>query len=348
MHISEVRAVAPSVGSRKQIAAWLLACAVLVFAMVVVGGVTRLTHSGLSIVEWRPVSGIVPPLDSAAWETAFAEYRATPEYRGVNRGMTLGEFKELYWIEYAHRALGRVTGVVFFVPFVYFVFARRIDRRLGLRLGAIFALGAAQGALGWFMVQSGLGERADVSPFRLAAHLGLAVVILAALVWFALDVLGRRGRGEALAGLGRAAAVLLALAFITILSGGLVAGTDAGLAYNTFPLMDGRLVPPEVFAGGGVGENPAAVQLAHRVLALATALAAGALWLRGRRLELSGAVRAALHAVVAVAAAQVTLGILTLLNAVPLALAVAHQAGAMVLIAAVVVVLHRVRASAQG
>ena len=347
MHVSEARDVAPSVGSRTRIAAWLLACAALVFAMVVVGGVTRLTHSGLSIVEWRPVSGIVPPLDAGAWETAFAEYRATPEYRGVNRGMTLGEFKKLYWIEYAHRALGRVTGVVFLVPFVVFVLARRIDRRLGLRLGAIFALGAAQGALGWFMVLSGLGERADVSPFRLAAHLGLAVVILVALVWTALDLLGHRERRGALTGLGGAAAVLLALSFVTILSGGLVAGTDAGLAYNTFPLMDGRLVPPEAFAGGGVAENPAAVQLAHRALALATVLAAAALWLRGRRLGLSGAVRAALYAVPALAAAQVTLGILTLLNAVPLPLAVAHQAGAMFLIGAVVVVAHRVRASAR-
>ena len=348
MHVSEAHGVAPAVGSRRHLAAWLWVCAALVFAMVVVGGVTRLTQSGLSIVEWRPVSGIVPPLDSAAWQSAFADYRATPEYQSVNRGMTLGEFKAIYWIEFAHRALGRVTGAVFLVPFIYFLLARRIDRRLGLRLGAIFALGAAQGALGWFMVQSGLGERADVSPFRLAAHLGLAVVILAALVWFALDVLGHRGRREALGGIVGAAAVLLALAFVTIVSGGLVAGTDAGLVYNTFPLMDGRLVPAEVFAGGGVAENPAAVQFAHRAMALATALAVGALWLRGRRFELAGAVRAALNVVLAVAAAQVTLGILTLLNAVPLILAVAHQAGAMVLIGAVVVVLHRVRAPAQA
>ena len=345
MLVSEAQVGSPELGARTQIAAWLLVCCALVFAMVVLGGVTRLTHSGLSIVEWAPVRGIVPPLDGAAWEAAFAEYRATPEYRTVNPGMTLGEFQSIYWVEFAHRALGRATGLVFLVPFAYFLWARKIDRRLGLRLGAVFALGAAQGGLGWFMVQSGLGERADVSPPRLAAHLGLAVVILGALLWFALGFLGARAgpHGAAALGLWRRAAVLLGLAFVTVIAGGLVAGTDAGLVYNTFPLMNGRLVPAEAFAGGPWWDNPAAVQFVHRALALLTALAAAALWLHGRRLDVAGPLRLALHAVLAAAAAQIALGIVTLVNAVPVALGVAHQAGAMVLIATTVVVLHRSR-----
>ena len=345
MDLSEAPVVSPRLGSRTQIASWLLVCCALVFAMVVLGGVTRLTNSGLSIVEWAPVRGIVPPLDSAAWQAAFADYRATPEYQTVNRGMTLGEFQSIYWIEFAHRALGRATGLVFVVPFAYFLWSRKVDRRLGVRLGAIFALGALQGALGWFMVQSGLGERADVSPFRLAAHLGLAVVILGALLWYALGFLSPpAGReGAAVPGLRSRAAILLGLAFVTVIAGGLVAGTDAGLVYNTFPLMNGRLVPAEVFAGGPWWENPAALQFAHRVLALLTALAVAALWLHGWRPALAGPLRVALHAVLAAAVAQVALGILTLVNAVPMALGLTHQAGAMVLIAATVIVLHRVR-----
>ena len=345
MQASEAGVVSPRLGARAPIAAWLLVCCAFVFAMVVLGGVTRLTHSGLSIVEWAPLRGIVPPLDSAAWQDAFADYRATPEYQTVNRGMTLGEFQSIYWIEFAHRALGRVTGLVFVVPFAYFVWSRQIDRRLGLRLGAIFALGALQGGLGWFMVQSGLGERADVSPLRLAAHLGLAVVILSALLWYAPGFLGPPdGRdGAAAPGLRPRAALLLGFAFVTVIAGGLVAGTDAGLVYNTFPLMNGRLLPAEAFAGGPWWENAAALQFAHRVLALLTALAAAALWLHGHRLRLAGPLPTALHAVLAIAAAQIALGVFTVLNAVPVALGVAHQAGAMFLIVATLVVLHRAR-----
>ena len=346
MHLSETEAAAPTrIGSRTQIAAWLFVCCAFVFAMVVLGGVTRLTDSGLSIVEWAPVRGIVPPLDSGDWEAAFADYRATPEYQTVNRGMTLDEFRQIYWIEFTHRAVGRATGLVFLVPFAYFLVARKIERRLAVRLGAIFVLGAAQGGLGWFMVQSGLGERADVNPLRLAAHLGLAVVILGALLWYALGFLaGTAGRdGAAAPGIRPRAAILLGLSFATVIAGGLVAGTDAGLVYNTFPLMNGRLVPAEVFAGGAWWDNPAAVQLAHRGLALLTTLAVAALWLYGRRLALAGPLRVALHAVLAAAAAQIALGVLTLVNAVPLALGIAHQAGAMVLISTTVVVLHRAR-----
>lgn len=345
MHVSGTEAVSSRIGSRSQIAAWLLVCCVFVFAMVVLGGVTRLTQSGLSIVEWAPVGGIVPPFDPAAWEAAFAAYRATPEYQKINLGMTFGEFRSIYWIEFAHRALGRVTGVVFLVPFVYFLWSRRIERRPALQLAAVFALGGVQGALGWFMVQSGLSERADVSPIRLAAHLGLAVVILGALLWFALGFLGARAGldREAATGLRHRAALLLGLIFVTVIVGGLVAGTDAGLVYNTFPLMNGRLVPAEAFAGSRWWENPASTQFAHRVLALLTALAAAALWLHGYRLELARPVRTALHSVLVAAAAQIALGIVTLVNAVPVALGLAHQAGAVVLIAVTVVVLHRVR-----
>src|SRR6266705_1904314 len=234
----------------RAVAAWLLVCCAFVFAIVVVGGITRLTHSGLSIVEWQPIVGALPPLDEAGWQETFGKYKQSPEYRLVNPGMTLDGFKGIFWWEYVHRLLGRMIGAVFFLPLLWFALRGGIARALAWKFAVIFALGAAQGALGWYMVQSGLVDNPRVSQYRLTAHLGIAFLIYAAMLWIALDLLFPRvPRTEAAPrGLRRFAFALVALISVMVLSGGLVAGTRAGLAYNTFPLMNGRLVPPEIFA----------------------------------------------------------------------------------------------------
>src|SRR4051794_1265770 len=250
--VSALRAQADStadVSGNRGVIAWLLVCCALVFAMVVVGGVTRLTHSGLSITEWQPIVGTLPPLSDAQWQGVFGKYQLTPEYRQINAAMTLGEFKGIFWWEYFHRLLGRAIGLVFLIPFVGFVATRRISVALAAKLAGIFVLGAVQGALGWYMVQSGLVDDPRVSPFRLTAHLGLAIVIFAALLWIALSL---RAPPRAVLATSaqrltrRLAFGLVALAFVMMLSGGFVAGIRAGFAYNTFPLMNGRIIPAEI------------------------------------------------------------------------------------------------------
>ncbi len=246
----------PAHGTRsgRPIAAWLLACCALVFAMVAVGGVTRLTHSGLSIVEWQPIVGAVPPLNEQQWLETFEKYQRTPEFKLVNHAMTVSEFKGIFWWEYFHRLLGRLIGVVFLLPLLWFALRRRIDHRLGIRLVGIFALGAAQGAMGWYMVKSGLVDDPRVSQFRLTAHLGLAFLILAAMLWVALDQLRPRpvtdARTPATNGNARAPRRLAwwvtGISAYMVLTGGLVAGIRAGYAYNTFPLMNGQIVPAEI------------------------------------------------------------------------------------------------------
>ncbi len=232
-------------GTNRQVAAWLLACCALVFAIVVVGGVTRLTHSGLSITEWQPIVGTLPPLSDADWDAAFSKYRQTPEYLQVNKGMTLPEFQRIFWWEYFHRLLGRLIGFAFLVPFLWFLARRTIPPGHGVRLAVIFALGAAQGALGWYMVESGLVDDPRVSQFRLTAHLGLAFLIFAAMFWTALSLLAPpRTRTQVAAPSARFCPSRVPLAvFVQVLSGGMVAGIRAGLAYNTFPLMNGAWVP---------------------------------------------------------------------------------------------------------
>ena len=332
---------------RRAVAWWLLACAALVFAMVVVGGVTRLTHSGLSIVEWQPIVGAVPPLDEAQWQETFEKYKKTPEYRQVNRGMTLAQFKGIFWWEYAHRLLGRLIGVVFFVPLAWFALRRRIPRALLPRLVVIFVLGGLQGALGWYMVQSGLVDDPRVSQLRLTAHLGLAAAIYAAILWSALDLLRARAPADASAGPRRFSAVVVAVIFVMILSGGLVAGLRAGFAYNTFPLMDGHVLPPEAFVIEpwllNFFSNMALVQFDHRLIAWTLALLVPWLWLRARRERAPAGARRACDALLALFALQVALGISTLLLRVPLPLAAAHQAGAMAVLTAALVAAHALR-----
>jgi len=322
----------------------------MIFLMVVVGGITRLTLSGLSITEWQPVIGIVPPISPADWASEFAKYKAIPEYRVVHTAMNLDEFKGIYYWEYAHRLLGRLIGVAFAVPFLWFLARGKLSRQLAPPLAAILLLGFAQGALGWYMVQSGLADRIEVSQYRLVAHLALALTIYAAILWTALGLVRGPPSPGVSPGWRRAAEVVLVLVAVTILSGGFVAGTRAGLTYNTFPLMDGRLVP--------VGydqlqplylnwfENIAAVQFDHRVLAVATATVIFMLWAAGLRSSLPKEARVALHTLLAAVVLQVALGILTLLLVVPVPLAAAHQAGAVLLLTAGIFLRHTLRAPA--
>lgn len=315
--------------------------------MVVLGGVTRLTRSGLSIVEWAPVSGVIPPLTEAQWEEAFANYRRFPEYQQRNRGMQLAEFKSIFWIEYTHRLLGRLIGVAFLLPFAYFLLRRRIDRRLGLRLVAIFALGAAQGLLGWIMVKSGLADEPRVSPYRLTAHLALAVLIYGYAMWVALGLLWPRVRNADVPELRRLGLAVTALLCLMIVSGGFVAGTRAGFAFNTFPLMNEHFIPPGVLAltpfWRNFFENIATVQLDHRLLAYALCVTVALFWYRLQRTELDRRTRIASHALLAALGLQVALGVSTLLLVVPTTLAAAHQAGALAVLAIALFLNHELR-----
>jgi cytochrome c oxidase assembly protein subunit 15 len=334
---------------RKQVAAWLLVCCAVVFAVVVVGGVTRLTGSGLSIVEWQPIVGMFPPLTDAQWDEVFYKYRETPQYQKVNLGMSLGEFKRIFWWEYFHRLLGRALGLVFFLPLLYFSLSRRIGSGLALRLFGIFLLGALQGALGWYMVKSGLVDDPRVSQYRLSAHLGLAFLIFAALFWTALSVLTpqRNPPDPARRRLFRFAASLSAVIFLMALSGGLVAGMHAGLVYNTFPLMNGHLVPMDYLAlqpwHHNLFDNVAAVQFDHRLIAWLLAILVPLFWLRSRSLQLEQGTRFACNLLLLVLALQIGLGISTLLMMVPVPLAAAHQAGALTLFATSLWACHGLR-----
>ena len=323
--------------NERAIANWLLALCALIFVMVVLGGVTRLTHSGLSMVEWRPLFGVLPPLSEAAWQEVFGHYQKFPQYQKINFAMTLGEFKRIFLFEYSHRVLGRAIGVAFVLPFLYFLLRRRLSWRLAPRLAVMFILGAVQGLLGWYMVKSGLVDRPDVSPYRLTAHLGLAVVIYAYMLWTAMSLLRPHRTAVVPAARDRAlriaAPIVTAVVFFTILSGGFVAGNDAGLAYNSFPLMDGRFVPADIFRlepwWRNFFENLPLVQLDHRLLALLAVFATLILWLARLRAPLSLGVRRAFNAWAAMALAQLGLGISTLLLFVPVPLGAAHQAGAL-------------------
>ena len=335
--------------NRRHVAAWLLACCALVFAMVVVGGVTRLTHSGLSITEWQPILGTIPPLSDSAWQEAFAKYQQTPEYQHVNSRMTVQTFKPIFWMEWAHRFLGRLIGLAFLLPLIYFVLRGKLDYQRGWALAGIFVLGGLQGAMGWYMVKSGLIDDPRVSQYRLTAHLGLAFLIYGLMFWVALGLLHPRSRAPVprLAGLRRFSAWLVGLVFLMVLSGGFVAGIRAGFAYNTFPLMDGAVAPPELFMldpwWHNLFNNMATVQFDHRLLAWVLAFLLPGFWLRSRRHELPAVARLACNGLLAVLVLQIALGISTLLLVVPIALAAAHQAGAVLLFSSALWVAHELR-----
>ncbi len=318
---------------RRAVAAWLLLCAALVFAIVLVGGVTRLTRSGLSIVEWQPLIGVLPPLTDAAWLELFAKYQATPEFRLVNRGMDLAGFKGIFWWEYVHRLIARGIGLVFLLPLLYFQARRMLDRPLARKLWGIFALGALQGLMGWLMVKSGLIDDPKVNPVRLMLHLGLALAIFSAELWIAMDLLAPRRGPRA-----RLAAALPWVVFAMALSGGMVAGLRAGYAYNTFPLMNGHVVPPEVMMlepwWTNFLYNMATVQIVHRAFFWLLLVLVPLAWWARRRDPAALALPAAF-------ALQAALGIATLLQGVPVALGAAHQGGAVVLLAAALWNAHR-------
>jgi len=341
----------------RQIAVWLLVCCAMVFFMVVLGGVTRLTGSGLSMVQWDPIFGVVPPLDQQAWEEVFDLYKQSPEYQKINIGMDLAGFKQIYWFEFAHRLLGRTIGMVFLIPFLFFLVKGRMHRPLVPRMVALFVLGGLQGLLGWYMVKSGLVDNPHVSQYRLTAHLGLAIVIYAYMFWIALGLLPEKPRDNPAAGppgLRLFAGLLAGLVFITALSGGFVAGLKAGHAYNTFPLMDGRWIPEVIFMQEPLWrnffENIATVQFDHRVLAIITFLGVVSLWIYGRKQNLSTQVRTGLHLLLLAGVLQVALGISTLLLHVPTALAATHQGGALLLLTVILFVNQRLlsRAGQEG
>jgi heme a synthase len=333
--------------AERPIALWLLACCAMMFLIVVIGGITRLTESGLSITEWQPVAGVLPPLSDAQWQAEFDKYKAIPQYRAIHADMTLSQFKQIFFWEYLHRLWARLIGVVFAAPFLYFLVRRRIPWRLAPRLAGLFVLGGLQAALGWYMVKSGLSQRIEVSQYRLAAHLATAVIIYAATLWVALDLLWPRatpsaGRGRA--GLRHGTSIVLGLVFLTLIAGAFVAGLHAGYIDNTFPLMQGSFVPPDYAPLTPLWrswfEDPATAQFDHRLLAELTWASVVMLWLYSLRVELPGRARIALHALAALATLQAGLGISTLLLVVPLPLAVAHQAGALLLLTAALVTRH--------
>ena len=353
---------------RRMLGSWLAIWSAVVFVLVLVGGGTRLTESGLSITEWKPLSGVIPPLTDANWTVEFEKYKQIPQYVQMNSGMSLAQFKAIYLWEYVHRMLARAGGLVFAIPFFWFALTKRIPRTLMPRLVTIGTLTIAQAALGWFMVASGLTQRVNVSQYRLAAHLSLAVVIYLVSVWTADTLLSAANDNDELTADGarltadvgagfkidslkwrNALRRLLALTFITLVSGAFVAGLRAGKIYNEFPMMGTGLIPIEYGLMSpwwkNLFENPAAVQFNHRFLATATLLAIAIFWFRARAAA-GAALRIRLDLVFVAAAVQVALGITVLLLGVPVLVGVAHQGGALLVLTALTLALRATEARA--
>jgi cytochrome c oxidase assembly protein subunit 15 len=321
---------------------------VAVYVMVVLGGVTRLTGSGLSMVKWEPIIGILPPMSLADWQQVFELYQQSPEFKLKNAQMDREGFKGIFWLEYWHRVLGRLIGIIFFVPLVWFIVRKKVDRHMVPKLVAMFVLGGLQGLLGWYMVKSGLVRDPHVSQYRLTAHLGLAFLIYAYMFWVALDLLYPRKTGNMPSGntgLRRFSYLISILTFITVLSGGFVAGLKAGLAYNTFPTMNGQWVPDGLSslepAWRNLFENVTTVQFDHRLLAISLFVLILLFWLAGMRVGLSKRLRIGFNVLLVLLLIQVALGISTLLLYVPIALAATHQGGAVALFTAALYLSHR-------
>ncbi|WP_448206402.1 COX15/CtaA family protein [Azospirillum sp. sgz302134] len=339
-----------SPASTRPIACWLLVCCAMVLAMAVIGAITRLTESGLSMVEWKPLIGILPPLSEAEWNRVFDLYKATPEYRVFNHGMSLEAFQHIFWWEWFHRLWGQLIGFVFLIPFLRFWAQGRIPKDLWPKLAGLFLLGGLQGVIGWYMVRSGLVDSPEVSHYRLALHLGTAIVIYGLLLRTALgilDPLPLAGWATEARRLRKHARWALGLAGAAIVWGAFVAGTDAGLAYNTFPLMNGHWIPTEV---GNLSpwwinplENTAAIQLTHRTLAIVTGVVVLALALRVWLARLPGRATRAALLTGGMVLVQIGLGITTLLSVVWIPVAAAHQAGAILVVSGLVWLLHEMR-----
>ncbi|KRQ95549.1 COX15/CtaA family protein [Bradyrhizobium valentinum] len=325
---------------------WLIVVAALIAVMVLVGGATRLTESGLSIVEWKPVTGTLPPLNEAQWVQAFEGYKAIPQYRELNAGMSLSEFKTIFWWEWSHRLLGRVIGAVYLLPFLYFLWRGALSTELKRRLWLIFALGALQGAVGWWMVASGLSQRTEVSQYRLATHLVLALIILASIVW-TLRRMSARSQPVVPMRLKLSAVALLALTFVQLYFGALVAGLRAGRVYNTWPEIDGAFIPSaarlwfEEPWWRNLFDNTLTVQFEHRMTAYALLVLAVLHAVDAVRSRAGTAVIGGAWWLVAAIVLQAVLGILTLLHQVPIDLALAHQAVAIVVLSLAVLQTER-------
>ena len=320
--------------SRRAVGLWLLAVALVILGMITIGGLTRLTGSGLSITEWKPIIGAIPPLNEAQWADAFTKYQRIPQYVLENRGMTLDQFKGIFWWEWIHRFLGRLLGVVFFVPFVWFAAVGAIKRSEWPRFVVLFLLGGLQGFIGWWMVTSGLETRVSVSQYRLAIHLGAALLLLVAILWIALEYL----RGGKSSGMSKRASGFVALIYFQMLLGALVAGLHAGLIYNTWPDMNGRMFPDSPFFASpwwiNFFENDGLAQFDHRIGAYI--VAGFAAWIYVQGIKLSGYAKTSAKAVAVITAFQIFLGISTLLLMAPVWLSAAHQVTAALLLCAAV------------
>lgn len=343
---------AEAANHNRHIATWLLICAAVIFSMILLGGVTRLTHSGLSMVEWKPLMGVIPPLSEAHWQQTFAKYQQFPEYQAVNRGMDLESFKSIFLFEYAHRLLGRLIGAIFLLPLLYFWLSGKINRRLTPKLVMIFILGGLQGGLGWYMVKSGLVDIPRVSQYRLVAHLGAAVIIYGVILWVAFgllfDTASSSRRAHTANPLRGVAYTITGLLFVMILSGGLVAGTRAGFAYPTFPLMGESFIPGGLYdtvpAWLAIFEDITTVQFNHRMLAygLIVLILCFAVW-GLKREPANKPLCVGLYLLIGALLLQVGLGISTLLLHVPVPLAAAHQGGAVLLFSCSLYVSHCLR-----
>ena len=336
--------------NNRQLAIWLFVICGLVFCMIILGGATRLTESGLSMVNWKPIMGIVPPIGEEEWQATFEKYKAFPEYQKINkgRGMDLEGFKSIFYFEYGHRVLGRLIGLAFLLPFLYFLIKGKIHRKLTLRFTAMFILGGLQGVLGWYMVKSGLVNVPSVSQYRLTAHLGAAMAIYIFIFWTALNLLRPQLSNTDLPDKLRKKSIATTIVIIImILSGGFVAGTDAGFVFNTFPLMYDHFAPPGMYEMSPFYmnwfENVATIQFNHRLIAYLLCLMIPALWFMCKRYPLAPRSKTILNLFMIMLVIQVGLGISTLLLVVPVSLGVMHQGGALILLSIALLVNHELR-----
>jgi cytochrome c oxidase assembly protein subunit 15 len=330
----------------RQVAVWLILCAAVIFGMIALGGITRLTHSGLSMVEWKPLMGIIPPLSDQAWLETFSKYQQFPEYEKINHGMDLAGFKSIFMYEYLHRLLGRLIGVIFLFPMLYFAYRGRLRPGWTPKLLILFCLGGLQGLLGWYMVKSGLVNNPHVSQYRLTAHLGAAVALYLYMVWLSFDLwfTRRESAGSTYRPYARWSLVLVGLVYLMILSGGLVAGTRAGLAYSTWPLMGDSFVPAGLYASTpawlSMFEDVTTIQFNHRIFAYVLFVLLNGYALLVLRSGVEGRERLGAILLIVALLLQVTLGISTLLLHVPVALASAHQMGSVMLLTACIYLSH--------
>ena len=336
--------------NNRQLAIWLFVICGLIYCMIILGGATRLTESGLSMVDWKPIMGIVPPIGDEEWQATFEKYQQFPEYQKINkgRGMDLEGFKSIFYFEYGHRVLGRLIGLAFLLPFLYFLIKGKIHRKLTPRFTVMFILGGLQGVLGWYMVKSGLVNIPSVSQYRLTAHLGAAMAIYIFIFWTALNLLRPQTiNTDVPPKLRRKSIAITAIIILMILSGGFVAGTDAGFVFNTFPLMSGYFAPPGMYAMEPFYinwfENVATIQFNHRLIAYVLCLMIPVFWFMARRYQLAQRSKTIINLFLIILVIQVALGISTLLLIVPVSLGVMHQGGALLLLTLALMVNHELR-----